>query len=488
MLWLTVFRIHVFADLQPYICTFSTCADALVQFRTRKVWADHEFDVHRIRRTWACPDCAVESSSPGTWDEHLRQEHGIIFSGPQHSIALASAQRIMPNPIDEQKCPICKIIPGMTQRAFSTHVGGHMEQIALAVLPRETDDDDEESSVATDLPIHDQRKETNPSPDLTPPLSASGGSIDQPEESLLDDSGSHPFGEMGNQQKASPFTSTDTIGSIKMTGPFPNLEKVETGDQTGSVTGHADKDRFWKCDQCPLRFSRDFDLQRHKKVHLGIKPSRTKLFHCPGCNMSFGRQDWLVVCLIVFYIIECVLIRIQRHIGNKDCPSFILNEVKDYLVDLEPETKTYNIKCFCANEMDDGNTVLCEGCDTWQHIKCYYSYDKKVPDVHNCTDCLPRVISTGNPIEGKCSIEDESIRVSLHKMADTDIVTKLSATVRETYVTIIDSILAASDLNTISERRIRKRLQETVGYDVTHHKVRSGRAEIRSILLTGFLL
>ena len=39
------------------------------------------------------------------------------------------------------------------------------------------------------------------------------------------------------------------------------------------------------------------------------------------------------------------------------------------------------------------------------------------------------------------------------------------------YITIIDSILAASDLNTISEKRIRKGLQAAVDYDITPQKV-----------------
>lgn len=42
---------------------------------------------------------------------------------------------------------------------------------------------------------------------------------------------------------------------------------------------------------------------------------------------------------------------------------------------------------------------------------------------------------------------------------------------REQYVPIIDSILENSDLNTISEKRIRKGLQEVVGHDLTPQKV-----------------
>lgn len=42
---------------------------------------------------------------------------------------------------------------------------------------------------------------------------------------------------------------------------------------------------------------------------------------------------------------------------------------------------------------------------------------------------------------------------------------------RATYTKIIDSILASSDLNTISEKRIRRGLQDTLGYDITSQKV-----------------
>lgn len=44
---------------------------------------------------------------------------------------------------------------------------------------------------------------------------------------------------------------------------------------------------------------------------------------------------------------------------------------------------------------------------------------------------------------------------------------------RERYTEAIDSILVKSDLNTISEKRIRTGVQEVVGYDLTPQKVRS---------------
>ena len=52
------------------------------------------------------------------------------------------------------------------------------------------------------------------------------------------------------------------------------------------------------------------------------------------------------------------------------------------------------IKCICGFVGDDGNTVLCEGCNTWQHIICFYEPAEDVPDVHECIDCAPRPMNT----------------------------------------------------------------------------------------------
>ena len=39
---------------------------------------------------------------------------------------------------------------------------------------------------------------------------------------------------------------------------------------------------------------------------------------------------------------------------------------------INEEEDSSTIKCICGFSDDDGNTVLCEKCDTWQHIVCYY--------------------------------------------------------------------------------------------------------------------
>lgn len=68
------------------------------------------------------------------------------------------------------------------------------------------------------------------------------------------------------------------------------------------------------------------------------------------------------------------------------------------------EEEDYTIKCICGFQDDDGNTVFCERCETWQHIDCYYysregtSVDVKSID-HNCADCEPRELDAKGATE-----------------------------------------------------------------------------------------
>lgn len=56
----------------------------------------------------------------------------------------------------------------------------------------------------------------------------------------------------------------------------------------------------------------------------------------------------------------------------------------------------FTIRCICDYADDDGNTIYCEKCDTWQHIECYYPGqidDASRDDFdHSCAFCKPRPI------------------------------------------------------------------------------------------------
>lgn len=76
------------------------------------------------------------------------------------------------------------------------------------------------------------------------------------------------------------------------------------------------------------------------------------------------------------------------------------------------EEESSTIKCICGYADDDGNTVLCEKCDTWQHIVCYYESAQHVPDVHECADCLPR------PVDKKSAMEKQRQRRELNSVGE----------------------------------------------------------------------
>ena len=82
---------HVFKDLQPYICTFPSCDKHLVKFASRSQWSDHEFDEHRVLRSWKCPKCDDSSSSAASLEQHLRESHSSVLDDGQIPWVTASA-------------------------------------------------------------------------------------------------------------------------------------------------------------------------------------------------------------------------------------------------------------------------------------------------------------------------------------------------------------------------------------------------------------
>ncbi|KAI1100680.1 hypothetical protein F4804DRAFT_36989 [Jackrogersella minutella] len=81
------------------------------------------------------------------------------------------------------------------------------------------------------------------------------------------------------------------------------------------------------------------------------------------------------------------------------------------------EEEPYTIKCICEFAEDDGNTIYCETCDTWQHIECYYplSMDEAVREdfAHSCVDCKYR------PLDRQGAFERQKLRRSKPSTTET---------------------------------------------------------------------
>lgn len=67
------------------------------------------------------------------------------------------------------------------------------------------------------------------------------------------------------------------------------------------------------------------------------------------------------------------------------------------------DEEPYTIKCICTFSDDDGNTIYCEACDTWQHIECFYPDNReeaiREDFAHACADCNPRPLDRKKAID-----------------------------------------------------------------------------------------
>ena len=146
----TEWKKHVFADLQPYICTFQDCKGGIDSFATRKAWADHEFSVHRTTKTWICSDCAARFPGKASYREHAYSSHGNVLMRNQLE-ALVNSAETQVGLSEDNLCPFCSENPGTKSRAFAMHVGRHMEEVALAVLPRDSEFEDDQGSAGSSI-------------------------------------------------------------------------------------------------------------------------------------------------------------------------------------------------------------------------------------------------------------------------------------------------------------------------------------------------
>jgi len=129
--------------MQPYICTFPTCEDELKTFSARQDWADHELSKHRVKKVWRCPECGETFDQAEVWRKHVGSCHKLFFSAAHLQMLAASAERYkyVPGLSMDTQCPICLVLVGASLETFTTHVGMHMEDIALTVVPSEMDSD-----------------------------------------------------------------------------------------------------------------------------------------------------------------------------------------------------------------------------------------------------------------------------------------------------------------------------------------------------------
>jgi hypothetical protein len=151
-------KLHVFADLQAYICLGKDCPDMLKTFPSRKAWYEHESTHHFSRQHFHCRVCPASYQEEHDFLGHSFKDHGVVDNLQLRSSILATAKVSYLISPEDLQCPLCDVKCFSKHREFATHVGKHHEEIALCSLPPygESDDDDAEVSSEDDAPSVDQ--------------------------------------------------------------------------------------------------------------------------------------------------------------------------------------------------------------------------------------------------------------------------------------------------------------------------------------------
>ncbi|KAK4458664.1 hypothetical protein QBC42DRAFT_20434 [Cladorrhinum samala] len=126
---------HVFRDLRPYVCTFAQCSNPDKLYATRREWIYHEMQMHR--RQWNCRPCHRSYAKKEMMESHIRLLHGQLGDKPQLAAVLEASERPI-EPEYQQACPLCG--SELALSALMAHVAGHMEELALFVLPAGDED------------------------------------------------------------------------------------------------------------------------------------------------------------------------------------------------------------------------------------------------------------------------------------------------------------------------------------------------------------
>jgi hypothetical protein len=241
---------HVFSDIRAYVCTSPKCG--MLMFGSFNAWRSHEMD---HRREWFCPLCNLLHHDKSKARMHLMHQHGELAE--QHDIDFLLQTSSRPSEhLSADHCPFCDW--GITlrernnaprehdmtvpSRRFMKHLGRHLEEIALFVLPQP--DEEEKSSEDT----------------------ASNAA-----HAVLDE-------ESATASTLSSFRSQPSIGAPVSLEHSEELPSNEAGQSV-----------------CPYRTCRrhfkDFKaLEAHVSTHENIRPEKCPVPSCDYHTKGFARK------------------------------------------------------------------------------------------------------------------------------------------------------------------------------------------------------
>lgn len=234
---------HIFADIRPYVCTFKECETGNTLYDRRHDWVSHS-------------------------RKHNSQSRACCLCGESL----------------------------VTPKQLERHIGWHLEEVALFVLPRTSDGSDYDNKADVDFGKPIDRLGTGLS-DSDSFNGYEGQSIDS--NSVPDESNYDKITGNTNDQQGSSITSNQTS---------PSLYTEFKNESQGSLADTEESTPNYRClhPDCSYKARRQHDLGRHMKTH--FPPRAEDLYDCPGKNCTrvgihgFTRKDHMSEHLVNYHL------------------------------------------------------------------------------------------------------------------------------------------------------------------------------------------
>ncbi|KAI2842542.1 hypothetical protein CBS147343_5157 [Aspergillus niger] len=257
-------KMHVYSDLESYLCTHEDCRDSFKTFRSRKSWMDHEYIAHFSQFLWRCCTCNYTAYAEREFIDHLVKVHSLDIAGSLLKTTVSRAEeRVLKPQFKDHKCALCLESGWKSKKEYATHVGRHLEEVSLACLPIEEEE-------VSDVDSNADR--------WTNATNGSGHEAEIIDETSEDDY-ALAYPKLGREifGVSHPSKRTPSKGSKSL-----SLENLPSSIQQFQ----------FKCKEpgCKARFKRQEHLRRHMKSHSKEKP---QVCWVPGCHRAFPRSDSL---------------------------------------------------------------------------------------------------------------------------------------------------------------------------------------------------
>jgi hypothetical protein len=378
---------HVFSDIRAYICTSRDCG--MLMFDSLSTWRGHEME---HRRKWSCPLCSTSCKEEATTEAHLMQSHSNMVG----SHNLETLLRTSSHPSEfllASDCPFCDwesilrkrntasqttdlVVPS---RRFMKHLGKHLEELALFVIPQPDGEDEDPDEV---------------------------------------DSNAVHAAHMDDSESVSTLSSFRSVPSLtKIQGPEKDIHSSQQGDNLDFAAIESQQANAMQLQESgtkvvPASYNPNNMFNGHANAQNG-QPGGIDSAMLANGNAQGGPTREQMQILVMQR--EKLRQEQMRSKANNSARAQAIQQAQQRgqkldAIDVETDSKLAGAtRCICGQQEypglphrenngasnaqvgDAGGLfVQCDSCYVWQHGGCIGILDKsQSPDVYHCELCRP---------------------------------------------------------------------------------------------------